>query len=98
MKPSGITYTWDGKGSVDFADDEVVANSIRIEGNAIDLTASYSVTVNSFMASGGDNITVLPQGTNRVVGPVDLDALVEYILTLPQPFSYAIEGRLNRIN
>ena len=37
------------------------------------------MTVNSFMASGGDNFVVLPSGTNRVVGAVDLDALVEYV-------------------
>jgi 5'-nucleotidase len=98
MKPSGITYTWDGKNTADFLDDEVVASSIKIGGNAIDLAASYGVTVNSFMADGGDNFTVLTQGTNRVVGPVDLDALVDYVQTLSQPFSYTIEGRLNRVN
>lgn len=98
MKPSGITYTWDGKGTADFPDDEVVADTIMVGNNPIDLTASYSVTVNSFMAAGGDNYTVLTQGTNRVIGPVDLDALVDYVKTLPQPFNYAIEGRLSRIN
>jgi 5'-nucleotidase len=98
MKPSGITYTWDGKNTEDFLDDEVVVSSIKIGGNAIDLGASYSLTVNNFMADGGDNFTVLTQGSNRVVGPVDLDALVDFVQALPQPFSYAIEDRLNRIN
>jgi 5'-nucleotidase len=50
------------------------------------------------MASGGDNFLVLPLGTNRVVGPVDLDALVDYIGSLPQPFSAQIEGRIERLN
>ena len=50
------------------------------------------------MAAGGDGFLVLPLGGNRVVGPVDLAALVEYVESLPQPFSSAIEGRINRIN
>jgi 5'-nucleotidase len=48
--------------------------------------------------SGGDNFTVLLQGTNPVGGPVDLDALIVYIQSLPQPFSVAIEGRITRLN
>jgi len=97
-KPSGIHYAWDGKGTADFADDEVVVSSIEIGGVPIDLAATYSVTVNSFMAAGGDNYTVLSTGVNRVIGPVDLDALVDYIKTLSQPFNTAVEGRLTRIN
>jgi 5'-nucleotidase len=58
----------------------------------------YRVTVNSFMASGGDGFIVLREGTNRVVGPVDLDALVTYVGSLAQPFSAAIEGRILRLN
>ncbi len=34
--------------------------------------------MNIFLAGGGDNFTVLAGGTNRVTGPVDLDALVAY--------------------
>jgi 5'-nucleotidase len=71
-----------------------VVASILINGQPINLASSYTVTVNSFMAAGGDNYTVLPLGTNRVIGPVDLDALVTYIESLPQPFSSTIEGRL----
>ena len=56
------------------------------------------MTVNSFMASGGDNFVVLPSGTNRVVGAVDLDALVEYVESLQQPFTAQIEGRIKRLN
>jgi 5'-nucleotidase len=44
----------------------------------IDPGGSYRITVNSFLADGGDNFTVLPQGTNRLGGAVDLDALVDY--------------------
>jgi 5'-nucleotidase len=43
---------------------------------------------------GGDNFTVLRDGTNPVIGPVDLDALVEYVEGLPTPFTSQIEGRI----
>jgi 2',3'-cyclic-nucleotide 2'-phosphodiesterase (5'-nucleotidase family)/predicted AlkP superfamily phosphohydrolase/phosphomutase len=59
-----------------------------------DASVTYTVTVNSFLAGGGDGFTVLREGTNRVVGPVDLDALVEYIEGLPTPFTSQIEGRI----
>ncbi len=99
MKPSGISYSWeDGDGNAaTLTDNSVVVSSILINGNPIDLTATYSVTVNSFMAAGGDNYTVLPLGTNRVIGPVDLNALIDYVQTLPQPISATIQGRITRI-
>jgi 2',3'-cyclic-nucleotide 2'-phosphodiesterase (5'-nucleotidase family)/predicted AlkP superfamily phosphohydrolase/phosphomutase len=59
-----------------------------------DASVTYTVTVNSFLAGGGDGFTVLRDGTNRVVGPVDLDALVEYVEGLPTPFTSQIEGRI----
>ena len=91
LKTSGISYAWNPAAP---ADSRVDVGSIMINGSPIDLTATYSVTVNSFMAAGGDNFTVLTSGTNRVIGPVDLDALVDYIETQSQPFSAAIEGRI----
>jgi 5'-nucleotidase len=91
LKTAGIQYQWNPAAAVG---SRVVTGSILINGNPIDLAASYSVTVNSFLAAGGDNFTVLTQGTNRVIGPVDLDALVTYIGALPQPISAAIEGRI----
>lgn len=94
LKISGLTYTWDAARPIG---DRVI--EIRdAGGNVLGATTSYRVTVNSFMASGGDNFLVLPSGTNRVVGPVDLDALVNYIGSLAQPFTAQIEGRITRVN
>jgi len=94
LKTSGLTYRWDATRPIG---DRVVA-ILGADANPLDLSATYRVTVNSFMAAGGDNFLVLPQGTNRIVGPVDLDALVTYVRNLTQPFSAAIEGRIVRIN
>ena len=41
--------------------------------------ASYRITVNSFLAGGGDGFTVLPAGTNQVTGQIDLDAFTAYL-------------------
>lgn len=99
MKPSGISYTWDDNGTpAVHTDNSVVVASIMVGGTAIDPSRTYTVTVNSFMAAGGDNFTVLPEGVNRVVGPVDLDALVDFMDGLPQPFTYGVQGRIQKVN
>lgn len=94
LKTSGLTYTWDNNRPVG----DRVTQILAADATPLDPAATYRVTVNSFIAAGGDNFLVLPQGTNRVVGPVDLDALVDYVESLPQPFSAAIEGRIVRTN
>ncbi|HEX5838509.1 MAG TPA: bifunctional metallophosphatase/5'-nucleotidase [Anaerolineales bacterium] len=70
-----LTYAWNASApngsKVDIA-------SIMINGVPIDPNASYRVTVNSFLADGGDGFAVLLQGTDRLGGEVDLDALVTY--------------------
>jgi 5'-nucleotidase len=52
---------------------------LTIGGSTVDLAAPYRITVNSFLADGGDRFSVLRQGTDRVGGPVDTDALEDYI-------------------
>jgi 5'-nucleotidase len=94
LKTSGLTYTWDAARAVG----ERVVEIRDAGGQLLGDSQAYRVTVNSFMASGGDNFFVLTEGTNRVVGPVDLDALVEYIEALPQPFTAVPEGRIIRLN
>ena len=93
MKPSGLRYAWKENGP-GFADNRVDPASILVNGVPLDTGAPYSVTVNSFMAGGGDNFSVLTQGTDRVIGPVDLDALIAHIESLSQPFAAATEGRI----
>ena len=94
LKVSGLTYVWDNARPVG----DRIVEMRTVAGQPIDASVLYTVTVNSFLAAGGDNFTVLTQGAHPVVGPVDLDALVKYIGGLPQPFSYVIDGRIQRIN
>ncbi|MCW2739057.1 5'-nucleotidase C-terminal domain-containing protein [Nocardioides sp.] len=51
-----------------------------LNGKAIDPATAYSVTVNSFLASGGDNFRGFSAGTaKRDTGKVDLQAMVDYM-------------------
>ena len=72
---TGFAYSWDGTAPVGARVDE---STITINGAPISPTGEYRVTVNSFLADGGDNFTVLSDGTDRLGGEVDLDALVTY--------------------
>lgn len=53
--------------------------SIKLNGSPLDPAGNYRVTMNSFLAAGGDNFTTLGQGTNRTTtGDNDLTMLVNY--------------------
>jgi 5'-nucleotidase len=54
-------------------------SNLTIGGTAVDPAAPYRITVNSFLADGGDSFPVLRQGTDRLGGEVDTDALETYI-------------------
>jgi len=95
LQPSGITYTWNAAAPVG---SRVDIASILKSGVPIGAATEYTVVVNSFLAGGGDGFTVLTGGTNRVVGPIDLDALVRYIGTLAQPFGAPAGNRITRLN
>ncbi len=49
---------------------------IWIDGIEVAPATSYRVTMNSFLASGGDGFTVFNQGTDPLGGAQDIDALV----------------------
>ena len=69
-----------GVGAADCAAaDAVDPASIAIGGVPVDPAATYRVTVNSFLATGGDGFAVLNEGTDRLGGAVDLDALEGYL-------------------
>ena len=71
----GFSYAWSASGP---ACDKVDPTSISINGATLDLNASYRITVNNFLADGGDKIYVLARGTNRLGGAQDVDALEDW--------------------
>ena len=71
----GFTYAYSQSAPIG---DKVDPASIKLNGVTIDPNATYRVTVNSFLADGGDGFAVLREGTNRLGGAVDTDALEAY--------------------
>ncbi|GAA3803707.1 bifunctional metallophosphatase/5'-nucleotidase [Amycolatopsis tucumanensis] len=51
---------------------------ITVNGTPVDPAATYRVSVNNFLAGGGDGFTEFTKGTDLAGGPVDLDALIAY--------------------
>jgi 5'-nucleotidase len=49
-----------------------------------------------FLAGGGDGYTTFKEGTNRTNGPADIDALVAFTGSLPQPVNVTVDGRIRR--
>lgn len=93
LQISGLEYTWDNALP---AAERVV--EVRQNGAAIDRTATYSVTVNNFIATGGDGFTVLLGGSDAVGGDIDLDALIAYLSAQTGPVTIPELGRITRLN
>ncbi|MEU9061101.1 bifunctional metallophosphatase/5'-nucleotidase [Streptomyces sp. NPDC048430] len=72
----GLTYTLDMTKS---GAERVVADTIRLNGEAIDPAKTYRVAMNEFLAGGGDGFAALGAGTNKLVGPSDLDLFNTYL-------------------
>lgn len=58
-------------------------SNIRIKGQALQLDARYRVTMNSFLATGGDAFSVFNRGTDVLGGDLDVDALTDYLAKNP---------------
>ncbi len=87
----GFTYEWSKNGA---ACDRVDPSNIKINDAVIVPSAKYRVTVNTYLADGGDQLFVLKQGTDRVGGVQGLDALTAY-LARHRPLA---PGQPHRIN
>ncbi|MFC8706756.1 bifunctional metallophosphatase/5'-nucleotidase [Streptomyces anulatus] len=72
----GLTYTLDLTKS---GADRVVADTIKLNGEAIDPARTYRVAMNEFLAGGGDGFAALGEGTNKLVGASDLDLFNAYL-------------------
>ncbi len=86
----GFTYSWDAARP---PGQRVVPGSVRLNGAPIDPAATVRVTVNAFMAGGGDNFVILKEGKDVRTGVMDVDALEAYVRANPS----LAPGPLNRI-
>ena len=90
----GFSYTWDAARPIG---SRVDPSTITIDDVPVDPGATYRVTVNSFLAEGGDGFTVLKEGTERIGGMIDLDALVAYFSSA-SPVAPGPQDRITRLN
>jgi 5'-nucleotidase len=82
VSPRGVNYVCDG--------------SVSLNGVAIDKAASYRVTMNSFLATDGDNFTVFNLGTDQMGGDVDLDAMEAYFVA-NSPVAPGTQDRIQQV-
>ena len=93
LQISGLGYTWDAALPIGSRIVEVHDAA----GVALDPLASYSITCNNFLATGGDGFTTFIGGTSPVGGPVDLDAMIEYT-EHHNPLSIPVLNRVKRLH
>jgi 2',3'-cyclic-nucleotide 2'-phosphodiesterase (5'-nucleotidase family) len=94
LQISGMKYTWDNSKPVG----EKIQSMTLENGEPIVDDKTYTVVANAFIATGGDGFSAFLKATNQEVGPVDLDALVNYIKKANGPIQAKIEGRIQKIN
>jgi 5'-nucleotidase len=90
---SGFTYSFSASAP---AGSRVDASSIKLNGVTLNPAMGYRVTMNSFLASGGDGFTVFNQCTNALGGEIDLDALVRYFQQFGGPVPPGPQNRITR--
>ena len=90
----GIKYAWDGSRPYG---ERVIADRMMLNGQHIDPASSYRVTVNNYLAVGGDGFTALKEGTARRFGIYDVDALYAYFQA-NSPIPPVTTDRIARVN
>lgn len=100
MIPSkGFKYTWDGAKACDARISNVTLTRggatetiVDAAGTVLQPTNTYRVTVNSFMATGGDGFTTFLNGTALLGGAQDVDALTAYMAKYKAPAAAFVRG------
>jgi 2',3'-cyclic-nucleotide 2'-phosphodiesterase (5'-nucleotidase family) len=87
----GFTYTMTPTGPV--------AGSVKLNGVAIDMNATYRIVANNFLSDGGDNFGAFKNGTNKYFGGLDIDGFANY-LSRPtvSPYTPAAPTRISGTN
>jgi len=90
----GFTYSWDAAKP---PGERIVPGSLRLNGTAIEPQQKVRVTINSFLASGGDNFTTFKQdGQDARTGAMDIDALERFVAA-QGPIAPAAPDRIRRL-
>jgi 5'-nucleotidase len=73
---AGFSYSYDPKKP---CGQRIRMRDTKLHGTAISSAKTYRVTMNSYLAAGGDGITGMTKGTSTRVGILDRDALAGYL-------------------
>jgi 5'-nucleotidase len=90
----GFAYTWHANRP---SGEHVPFEEITLDGKPLDPAAPYRVTVNSFLADGGDSFSVFKDGTDRRIGDFDVNALDRYFAA-HSPLSPGPLDRIRRVD
>jgi len=77
---SSLTYRWNAS-----APHGQRVGDLRVGGQPWSADATYRLTVNSFLAEGGDGVSMLARGRDRLGGELDIDALIAHLQSAPSP-------------
>lgn len=86
---AGFKYTWNSTTGK-------VTEILLPDGSKIDPAKEYTVVVNNYM-TGNLKYGIGELSAALEIGPEDLQATVDYVKTLPQPFEYKSEGRIQKV-
>lgn len=112
LASAGFKYTFDGSQAcnarirnVTLRNGATTTTLVDAAGTVVNPTQTWRVTMNNFMADGGDGYaTFLARGSNRLGGAQDIDALTAYMAQFKAPAapyapgSAANDGGTPRIN
>lgn len=92
-------FTYDLARTIENGDcTSITVSNVMLDGMPLDPSASYRVTVNNFLADGGDNFTTFGDVTSpRADGGNDLEALINYMGAF-SPLSPPATDRVNELN
>ena len=92
LPSAGFKYTWDGAkacgsrvSNVTLRSGNTTETLVNANGEVQNPSKAYRVTVNNFMADGGDGFSTLIKGTSRIGGAQDIDALTAYLANFKAP-------------
>jgi 5'-nucleotidase len=99
LPSAGFKYTWDGAkacgariSNVTLRTGSTLETLVDASGGVQNPAKAYRVTVNSFMADGGDGYSTLRKGSNRLGGAQDMDALTAYMANFKAPNVAFVSG------
>lgn len=90
----GFSYAWDGTRPFG---ERVIGERMMIDGQPVDPARTYRVTVNNFLAVGGDGFTAFKEGSAAQYGIYDVDALFAYFKA-NSPIAPGQGNRILRVN